>query len=97
MKLGSLITPITTEKSAAAQEKGIYTFLVGREATKIDVKQAFEKMYGEKVEKVQMLYIRPKTRAIGKGTIIQKRKLLKKAVIKLKNSKKIDLYKTETK
>ena len=90
MKLDAIISPMTTEKSSQAQEKGMYTFLVRRDATKIDVKQAFEHLYGEKVASVKMTYIRPKTRVIGKKTV-EKRKTMKKAILTLKGRKKIDI------
>lgn len=95
MKLFVLINPITTEKSSQAQEKGIYTFLVRKDATKIDVKQTFEQLYGEKVKSVKIIYIKPKKRTAGRGITIEKRPRLKKAIIRLKGKKKVDLYKFE--
>lgn len=86
----SLIRPITTEKSSTAQEKGIYTFVVEKNATKIDIKNEVEAIYGEKVRKVTILYIKPKLRLVGRGKAFKKRPLLKKAVVTLKGKKKLD-------
>jgi large subunit ribosomal protein L23 len=44
-----IIRPIITEKSAAAQGRGKYTFKVHKKATKVDVKMAVEKLFGVKV------------------------------------------------
>lgn len=86
----TLIRPITTEKSSAAQEKGVYTFVVEKNATKIDVKNEVENIYGEKVRKVTMLYIKPKLRSISRGKAFKKRPELKKAIVTLKGKKKLD-------
>ena len=95
MKLTALITPVITEKTSLAQEKGIYTFIVRNEATKIDIKNTFLALYGEKVEKVQILYTKPKVKMVGQGKVFTKRGEMKKAVIKLKDGKKIDILKFE--
>lgn len=95
MKLQVIINPITTEKTAQRAEKGVYTFLVKKDATKIDVKHAVEMIYGEKVAKVQMDKVREKGRAIGQGKVFMKRVEMKKAIVKLKDNKKIDLFKFE--
>lgn len=73
-------------------EKGVYTFLVRKEVTKVAVKQAFEAIYGEKVTTVRMVGVKKKTRLIGKGKEMEKRAAGKKAVITLKDHKKIDIY-----
>lgn len=85
-----IIRPIVTEKSSQAQEKGIYTFVVEKNATKIDVKKAMENIYGEKVKKVTMLYIKAKLRTVGRGKAFKKRPKIKKAIITLKGKKKLD-------
>ncbi len=47
-----IIKPIITEKSAAAQAQGKYTFKVNKKATKVDVKMAVEKLFDVKVTNV---------------------------------------------
>ena len=47
-------TPIVTEKSTVATEhQNAYTFLVDRHANKIEIKQAIQKIFKVKVEKVR--------------------------------------------
>lgn len=96
MKYQAIINPVVTEKAARAQERGVYTFTVRKDVTKIDIKQAFEKMYGVKVKKVQVISVKPKTRLIGRGRTIQKRKKMKKAILTVEgDGKKLDLFKFE--
>ncbi len=48
-----LIKPIITEKMTSLAEKlNRYGFVVDRNANKVQIKQAVEKMYGVKVESV---------------------------------------------
>lgn len=95
MKLNILTKPIITEKTSRSQENGIYTFVVVQDATKIDIKNAFEALYGEKVEKVQILYVKPKVKMVGSGKPFTKRAEVKKAVIKVTKGKKVDILKFE--
>ena len=47
--------PIITEKSQGMNPKGKYSFEVSRDANKIQIASAVEKMYGVNVEKVSTL------------------------------------------
>ena len=55
MKLTSVIRrPLITEKTTVARERGaVVVFEVAREATKIDIKHAVEKLFGSKVQSVR--------------------------------------------
>ncbi len=87
----SLIAPVVTEKSARLTENGKYTFYVSPRATKINVKDAVEKIYGVKVDKVNMIKTKPKTRW-GRGRkAIQKRDPRVKAIVTIKDKKSIDV------
>jgi ribosomal protein L23 len=54
--------------------------MVDDQATKIDVKNAFKTLYGVDVEKVNVLYTRPKFHNTKKG-IAQKKGIEKKAML----------------
>jgi len=86
----TIIRPIVTEKSSIGQETGQYIFLVSKDATKIDVKRAVKEIYGADAAKVRMIIVPVKTRFVGKGREIKKRKIYKKAIVTLKNNKTID-------
>ncbi len=84
-----LIAPLITEKATAALEKGQYMFKVAKECTKADIKIAVEKLYKVKVEGVQTLTIKGKTKRF-RGRIGKKNDV-KKAFVRLAEGQKIDL------
>ena len=53
-----ILKPIVTEKTAAAQASGRYTFKVNKKATKIDVKMAVQKLFNVKVLKVNTMIVK---------------------------------------
>ena len=64
-----IIRPIITEKSAAAQAEGKYTFEVHKKATKIDIKNAVEKLFEVKVADVKTVNVKgkPKRQGVHQG------------------------------
>lgn len=91
--LTTIMQPVLTEKSTVKQEKGQYTFYVRKEATKIDVENAFKLMFGEKPGKIRIINLPKKTRLIGRGRKMTKRGNIKKAIVFTKKGKKIDINK----
>ena len=85
--------PITTEKSTMLSDKAKYVFRINRKATKVDVKNAVKEIYGVEVEKVSIINVRPKTRLVRGGNLMEKRKMSKKAVVRIKGGKAIDVSK----
>lgn len=83
-----LVKPVVTEKSNAELGRNIYTFVVHRNATKIDVRNAVEKIYGVKVAKVNTQNIAGKKRNYGR--ISGQEPDEKKAVVYLQAGQKID-------
>ncbi len=77
-----LVAPVNTEKSVGMAGK--YTFKVHPDANKAMVKEAINQFYGVDVEKVNIVTLKGKERAIGKGKTMTRRKLTKKAVVTLK-------------
>ena len=61
-----LIRPILTEKSVAKTSQRKYTFEVARSATKVDIRQAIEKVFaGTKVADVNTITVAGKRRRMG--------------------------------
>ena len=58
-----IIKPIITEKSTYAQAQGKYTFKVNKKATKIDIKNAVQKLFGVKVTNVSTLIVKGETKS----------------------------------
>lgn len=86
-----MIKPILTEKSTAEAKKGGYTFLVGREMDKKEIKRIVEQIYEVEVKSVRTMNLKGGVRRNfrGKQVRIPARK---KAVVNLKGDKKIDVF-----
>ena len=83
--------PIITEKSYDLMNEGKFTFEVDKKANKIEVKQDCEALFNVKVEKVNIVNVRPKKRRVGR--YVGKTNKVKKAIVKLKEGSSIELNK----
>ena len=61
-----IIAPIITEKSNDGLNEGKYTFEVNKKATKIDIKNAVEKLFEVKVIKVNTMNVSGKQKRMGR-------------------------------
>ena len=52
--LDIILAPVITEKTANMEAEGKYAFKVANKANKTEIKQAIEKKFGVKVEKVNI-------------------------------------------
>ncbi len=90
-----LVKPIITEKMTAQAEKmNRYGFMVERTATKIQIRQAVESLYGVKVSAVNTMRYggKLKSRYTKTGYVQGKTTAYKKAIITLKDGEVIDFY-----
>ena len=72
--------PVLTEKSLLLQQnENKYTFDVDVNTNKTEVKVAVEKMFDVKVEKVNIMNVKPKTKRMGR--YVGKTKRRKKAIV----------------
>lgn len=87
-----ILKPVITEKSMNDMSEKKYTFLVHPTATKIQVKQAVEKMFdGVKVDKVNTMNLDGKLKR--RGRTAGKTAKMKKAIVKLtESSNDIDFF-----
>ncbi|MEG0075013.1 MAG: 50S ribosomal protein L23 [Eubacterium sp.] len=76
-----IIRPIVTERSMDDSEAKKYTFEVARSANKIEIKNAVEKIFDVKVEKVTTMNMNGKLKRMGKFE--GRRSNWKKAIVKL--------------
>ena len=83
-----IIAPVITEKSAHQAEQNVYTFKVASSANKIEIKKAIEAAFGVKVEKVNTLNTKSKSKRVGRYT--GKTKTYKKAFVTLKDGETIE-------
>ena len=83
--------PELTEKSLQLQQnENKYTFDVDLTANKTEVKVAVEKMFDVKVESVNIMNVKPKTKRMGR--YVGKTKRRRKAIVKLKEGYSINLF-----
>lgn len=93
--MGILIKPIITEKITSQSEKfNRYGFIVSKDANKLEIKAAIEKMYGVKVDSVntQQYIGKVKSRNTTRGLAVGRVNRSKKAVVTLKKGEVIDFY-----
>ena len=74
-----IIAPVITEKSNDELQIGKYTFEVNKKATKIDIKNAVEKLFEVKVLNVNTMTVKGKEKRVGRS--IGKPADWKKAVV----------------
>ena len=60
-----IIAPIVTEKSNDMLQQGKYTFEVNKNATKIEIANAVEKLFEVKVLKVNTISVKGKSKRVG--------------------------------
>ncbi len=83
--------PLVTEKSTfRMNELGQYTFAVDRRASKGEIKAAVEKVYGVNVVSVNTMTDKGRYRRLRYGEV--KLPDVKKAVVRLKEGQKIELF-----
>mgnify|MGYP005844682577 FL=1 len=86
-----VVRPIITEKSSLLKEGGNqYVFEVLRDANKIEIKKAIEKLFKVKVVSVHVSNIEGKKKRVGR--FAGKRPDWKKAIIKLNAKDKITIF-----
>lgn len=90
-----LVRPVITEKVNLQMERnGRYTFVVGKNANKLEIKKAVEEFYGVKVADVNTVVVpaKNKTRFTKAGLLSGRKPSYKKAVVTLAAGDSIDLF-----
>jgi large subunit ribosomal protein L23 len=87
----TIVRPLITEKSSAAyQERGEYAFEVHPEATKPQIRNAVEQLFGVKVTGVWTSNQRGKEKRMGRTA--GRRPNWKKAIVKLREGDTIPVF-----
>ena len=60
-----ILAPVVTERSTADMQEGKYTFKVAKKATKVEIKNAVEKIFEVKVLKVNTRTVKGKEKRVG--------------------------------
>lgn len=86
-----IIRPLVTEQGMHfANTRNAYSFEVNKQANKVQIRQAVERLYGVKVKKVRTANIAGKPRR--RGWVFGKTPDWKKAVVVLHEDDHIDLF-----
>ena len=81
---------VLTEKANRLREGNQVVFEVARDANKVEIRNAVEKLFNVKVESVNTLLMRGKERRMGRGHA--KMQNWKKAIVTLKEGSEIDFF-----
>ena len=81
-----ILKPVLTEKAYDGIASKKYTFYVKKDANKIQIKMAVEKLFGVQVEKVNTINVKGKLKRMGRHEGYTPDR--KKAVVTLKESSK---------
>jgi len=87
-----IIRPIITERSMAAVADKKYVFEVAKNAGKVEIKDAIEKIFGVKVAKVNTLNVSGKAKRMGAGRPGTTRSWKKAYVQLTADSKTIEVF-----
>ena len=87
-----IVAPIVSEKSYALMEEGIYTFKVHPTASKPEIRDAVQSIFGVKVSKVNTLNRKGKRKRNRKTFTYGQRPTVKRALVTLAEGDSIDLF-----
>jgi large subunit ribosomal protein L23 len=93
-----IMAPVVTEKTSAMMEKlSIYTFIVAKDANKIEIGSAVEHLWDVKVKDVRTMRYAGKMRRslmgrLSRNNVLGRRAGFKKAVVQLAEGEHIELY-----
>ncbi|RME22672.1 MAG: 50S ribosomal protein L23 [Deltaproteobacteria bacterium] len=86
-----VLRPIITEKTNRLQEEhNQVVFRVAKDANKIEIRQAVEKLFGVKVVSVKTYRTPKRWRRVGRG--VGRRPSWKKAIVKLRQGDRIEFF-----
>jgi len=87
-----IIAPVVSEKSYALLDTGVYTFKVDPRATKPEIHDAVESIFGVKVAKVNTLNRQGKSKRNRRTGTTGKRPDTKRAIVTLAAGERIELF-----
>jgi large subunit ribosomal protein L23 len=87
-----IIRPVVSEKSYAAFDENVYTFLVAPDANKIEIKHAVESIFGVSVVNVNTLNRKGKRKRNRRTGTYGARASTKRAVVSLAAGDRIEIF-----
>jgi large subunit ribosomal protein L23 len=87
-----LLRPVVSEKSYRLMEGGTYVFVVAPDATRVEVRNAVEQVFGVRVTNVNTLNRKGKRRRNRRRNTFGSRADTKRALVTLHAGDRIDLF-----
>lgn len=86
-----IVRPLVTEKSTDRLERdGSYSFVVAKDANKVEIARAIETLFNVKVDAVRTMQYRGKEKRLGR--FVGRRAAWKKAVVRLRAGDSIEIF-----
>ncbi len=85
-------SPVVSEKSYALLDQGIYTFIVAKDANKIEIRHTVEEIFGVNVVNVNTLNRPGKRKRNRKQATFGKRPDTKRAIVRLAPGQTIPIF-----
>jgi large subunit ribosomal protein L23 len=85
-----LLAPVVSEKSYSLIGDRKYSFRVHKDAHKTQVRHAVEELFGVKVQRVNIVHVRPKPKR--RGLIRGRKPGWKKAIVQLREGETIEIF-----
>ncbi len=89
---GVILRPVVSEKSYAAYDANVYTFLVAPDANKIQIKQAVEEIFGVRVTNVNTVNRKGKRKRNRRTGDWGKRSDQRRAIVSLAEGDSIEIF-----
>ena len=87
-----IIRPVVSEKSYAAFDENVYTFVVAPDANKVEIKHAIEAIFGVRVTNVNTLNRKGKRKRNRRSGTFGTRPASKRAVVSLAEGDRIEIF-----
>ena len=88
-----IVRPVVTERSmelSTNEDDRQYAFIVAKDANKVEIKNAIEKLFKVSVTQVNTMNYRGKARRVGRH--LGRRPAYKKAIVRVADGEQIDVY-----
>jgi large subunit ribosomal protein L23 len=87
-----ILRPVVSEKSYSLLDRNVYTFIVAKDANKIEIKQAVESIFNVKVTNISTLNRKGKVKRNRRSNTSGKRPDTKRAIVAVAADVRIDNF-----
>lgn len=87
-----ILAPVVSEKSYALMDQGVYTFFVHPDASKPEIHDAVEAIFGKKVLKVNTVNRKGKKQRTRKTNRVGRKPDTKRALVTLAGGERIEFF-----